>query len=174
VASSLITALKGLLDGPPASAARADPIRDAVERHMPGADADERRLVTAIAGLLACVAFADAKYTEAEKAHVAEALGRLHGLGPEGAAAVAAILEERIGAVVASGDSRWVRDLRELTEREERVEILEVLVELAAADDELAHEEANYLRRLTTALGLEQHDYVALQAKHRHKLAVLK
>ncbi len=174
VARGLLSALRGLLDGPSAPRSRIDPIRTAVDRHMPEAGEEERRLATAVAGLLACVAFADAKYTQAERRHVASELARLRGLEPTGVAAVTAILDENIGGVVATGDARWVRDLRELAAREERIEILEVLVDLAAADDEIALDEANYLRRLTTALGLEQADYVALQAKHRDKLAVLK
>ncbi|MFW5740215.1 MAG: TerB family tellurite resistance protein, partial [Myxococcota bacterium] len=65
----------------------------------------------------------------------------------------------------------FTRDLKELTEPHVRREILDVLVDLAAADGEIALPEVNLLRQLTTALGLTQADYNASQARHRDKLA---
>jgi hypothetical protein len=49
-----------------------------------------------------------------------------------------------------------------------------MLVDLAAADDCVSHEEVQLLRNTTTALGLEQSDYNGLQRKHREKLTSLR
>jgi uncharacterized tellurite resistance protein B-like protein len=51
-----------------------------VRAQLPDADEDTHVLVTAITGLLACVAFADRDYSEAEQAHVREVVERIHGL----------------------------------------------------------------------------------------------
>lgn len=173
-AVSLIDAIKGLLDSNASPASAADPLREAVAAHMTDATEATQAIVTAVAGLLAAVAFADQEYSPAEERHVREELGRIHGLEASGVDAICAVLSEGIGRVVSAGDQRWVRDLRSHTERAQRVEVLEVLLDLAAADDELSMAETNYLRRLATALGLEQSDYNAAQAQHREKLGALK
>lgn len=168
---SLLRSLTRLLDAPDAPSAH-DPIGDAVRAHMPDAGDAAHRVVTAVTGLLACVAWADREYSDEERALVRDALGRMHGLEPAGSDAVAAVLEERIGEV-AQGDHAWIRDLRELTDRDQRLELLELLVDLAAADGVIDHGEVTYLRRLAKQLGLSQREYNAFQAAHRDKLRVL-
>ena len=48
---------------------------------MPGADEATIRIVSAIAGLLGQVAYADHDYSEPEERKIREALGRVEGLG---------------------------------------------------------------------------------------------
>lgn len=160
-------------DEPPSEAhAR---LRKAVDAQLPE-DADEptRRIVAAVAGLLGCVAYADREYSDLERDKVREELNRVHGLSSAGVEAICAVLGDQIAAISGAGDQFWTREIKELSERELRVEILEVLVDLAAADEALSLTETNYLRRLATALGLEQSDYDAVQARHRDKLSVLR
>lgn len=170
---SLFAALERLLSGPEEPADRDHPLAIAVREQMPTADADTQRLVTAVAGLLACVAYADRELSEPEARAIREELARLPGIDEAGAARVTTVVSDDIGVIVANGDHGWVRDLRELTDRDQRVEVLEVLLDLAAADGVVDHGEVNYLRRLATQLGLEQQDYNAAQARHRDKLIVL-
>lgn len=173
----LLAALTRLLSGEETGQVAprgADRLAAIVATRMPEADEDTVRIVTAVAGLLACVAYADRALEPREEARLREELSRLHGLSAEGADAITTVVREEIAAVTATGDQRWVRDLRELADRAMRVEVLEVLVDLAAADDELVLAEVNYLRRLTTALGLEQSDYDAAQERHRDKLSTLR
>ncbi len=173
----LIAALERLLAGEetaPLPARGPERLALSVAEHMPAADADTHRIVTAVAGLLACVAYADQQLAPSEAERVLDELRRIHGLPTDGAEAIARVLREEIAAVTATGDHAWVRDLRELADRDMRVELLGVLVDLAAADDELSLVEVNYLRRLTTALGLEQSDYDAAQSLHRDKLSTLR
>jgi uncharacterized tellurite resistance protein B-like protein len=144
-----------------------------VDAHLPDADAITRRTVTAVAGLLACVAYADRDYTEAEERGVRGELQRIHYLSPAGVDAICAVLAEDIVDLAQAGDQAWTRELRELGERELRVETLDALIEIAASDHKLSLNETNYLRRLTTSLGLTQADYDGLQARHRDKLTVL-
>jgi len=175
MARTIVDTLRKLLE-PPKSAAPAgsDPLREVVREHMREADDGTHRIVAAIAGLLAAVAYADHQYSPAEERKVREELGRVQGLGPVGVDAICAVLARDMARLAVVGDHGWVRDLKELADRDQRLEVLEVLMDLAAADDDFSLAEANYLRRLTTALGLEQEDYVTAQAHHRDKLSLLK
>jgi len=144
-----------------------------VDERMPEADDETRALVTAVAGLCASVALADGVYAPEEKIVVRRELERVHVLDASTIDAICDLLERDIQKVTAAGDQRWARFLRDLLERPARLEVLEALVEIAAADGEIAMSETNHLRRLALALGLSQDEYLALQSKHRDKLSLL-
>lgn len=146
----------------------------AVRAELPNADEETRRLVTAVAGLLACVAYADREYSDAEATKIRTELARVHGLAPESVEALSRVLRDEMKGLAMAGAQLWCRELVELGDRNLRWEVLEVLVELAASDSEISLAETNYLRRLATSLGFAQPDYDALQERHRDKLAVLR
>lgn len=145
-----------------------------VDQYLAHADDATRRIVTAVAGLLAKIAYADGHYSVQEEATIQKELSRVHGLSQAGVDAICGLLADQISHVALLGDHDWTRDLRELADRELRLEVLEVLVEMAVADHELKHDEQNQLRRLAKALNLTQDDYNAVQAKHRDKLSTLR
>lgn len=145
-----------------------------VHTHMPGADDDAVRLVVALTGLLAAVAYADRRYEDAEQAHVRSALGRVHGLSAGGVDAVCSALRDHIVELAASNLQAFTRDLRELGDVALRREVLDVLVDCAAADEALSTEETSLLRRTARALSLDDADYLAAQARHRERLSALK
>jgi uncharacterized tellurite resistance protein B-like protein len=151
-----------------------DRLAQIVERYLADADDATRRIVTAVAGLLAKVAYADGHYSVQEEATIQKELSRVHGLSQAGVDAICGLLADQISHVALLGDHDWTRDLRELADRELRVEVLEVLIEMAVADQVLKHEEQTQLRRLAKALSLTQDDYNTLQAKHRNKLSTLR
>jgi uncharacterized tellurite resistance protein B-like protein len=146
--------LLGLVDAPP-----------------PEADPATVRIVTAFSGLLACVAFSDRELHDAERAHLREVLGRVHGMSAEGAEAICSLLEKHVTELTAINSHAYTRALRDLTDREMRLEFLDVLVDVGAADGELSFQETQLLRRLTSALGLEQQDYNLTQERHRDRLS---
>jgi uncharacterized tellurite resistance protein B-like protein len=150
-----------------------DRLAHIVARHLADADEDTRRVVTAVAGLLARVAYADGHYAPEEEAALREELGRIRGLESPGVDAICELLADDIGQVALIGDHDWTRDLKALATRELRLEVLEVLLDLAVADGQLTQAETAQLRRVTTALGLTQAEYNERQARHRDKLAVL-
>ncbi len=150
-----------------------DRLAEIVEQYLTDADDATRRIVTAVAGLLAKVAFADGEYSAEEEETIRKELSRVHGLSPNGVDAICGLLADQIGYVALLGDHDWTRDLRELADRELRLEVLEVLVEMAVADEVLKHEEQIQLRRIAKALNLTQDEYNAIQAKHRDKLSTL-
>ncbi len=144
-----------------------------VEQYLAHADDATRRIVTAVAGLLAKVAYADGHYSIQEEATIQKELSRVHGLSQAGVDAICGLLADQIGHVALLGDHDWTRDLRELADRELRLEVLEVLIEMAVADHVLKHDEQTQLRRIAKALNLTQDEYNALQARHRDKLSTL-
>jgi uncharacterized tellurite resistance protein B-like protein len=145
-----------------------------VREHLPDAAEEDVRLLVAVTGLLASVAYADRDYSEDEREHVRESLERVHGLSPEGVQAICIALDTHILELAAVNTQAFTRDLRELADLEVRREVLEVLVDLAAADGEVSMAETEVLRRTTTAMGLTQDDYNNAQARHRERLSVLK
>jgi len=151
-----------------------DRLAQIVDRYLADADEATRRIVTAVAGLLAKVAYADGQYSAEEEANIQKELSRVHGLSREGIAAICGLLADQISQVALLGDHDWTRDLRELADRDLRLEVLEVLVEMAVADQVLKLEEQTQLRRIAKALSLTQDEYNALQAKHRNKLSTLR
>lgn len=150
-----------------------DRLAEIVEKYLADEDVATRRIVTAVAGLLAKVAYADGHYSAAEEANIKKELSRVHGLSPAGVDAICGLLADQIAHVTLLGDHDWTRDLLDLAERELRLEVLEVLVEMGVADGVLKHEEQTQLRRIAKAMGLTQDDYNALQAKHKDKLSTL-
>jgi uncharacterized tellurite resistance protein B-like protein len=141
---------------------------------LPSADLATVRVVTAIAGLLGAVAYADRNYSSEEERLVRAELGRIEGMTSAGVDAICAVLRGHIVEVATVQTPRYCRALKELADRELRVEVLGLLVDVTAADGNVSHAETNEVRRLCAALGLTQDDYNEAQAKHRDRLSVIK
>ena len=149
-------------------------LRSSVERELPSADPETITVVTAIAGLLGTVAYADRDYSPTEEARVRSELLRVQGMTQSGVEAICKTLRERIVEISAVETPRFTRTLLELADEDLRRELLGTLVELAAADESITIAETNVLRQLTTSLGLSQQDYLAAQERHRQHLSILK
>ena len=161
---------KGVTPETPKRVNSAELLRAAVHAHLPQADAEAIAFVTALAGLLASIAYADRDYSAAEQAHVREALSRVHGLTEAGVEAIAIVLKDHVRELASVNPQAFSRELRENGDVELRREVLDCLVDLGATDGELTLAETNLLRRTTNALGLEANDYVVSQQRHRDKL----
>lgn len=151
-----------------------DELRRLVVHSMPGADAHTAAIVGATAGLLATVAHADRKYTEAEREAVLDALNKVQGLAPGALTAIDELLQERVAELAHEPLQTYTRVLYEGLERQARAEVFEVLMDLAAADELLDMDETNLLRRIARGLGLSDEEYNASQARHRARLSVLR
>jgi uncharacterized tellurite resistance protein B-like protein len=145
-----------------------------VREQLPEADEETVRVVAALAGLLAAVAYADRNYSSAEEALVRNVLGRVHGMTPTGVEAVCGAVRRHVVEASTVQIPHLTRELRELGDAELRREVLDALVDLAAADGDIATSETNLLRQIASSLGLTQHDYNESQARHRERLASLK
>jgi uncharacterized tellurite resistance protein B-like protein len=159
-------------DAPPRDAAAA--LAATVRSQIPDADDATVRVVTAVAGLLAAVAYADRVFDPAEVAYVRESIGRINGITPAAQSTICGVLGSHLAELSSVHAHAFTRDLKQLTGRDMRLEILDVLVDLAAADGVIVLREVNQLRQITTSLGLTQDDYNASQARHLDKLEALK
>jgi uncharacterized tellurite resistance protein B-like protein len=137
-------------------------------------DEDTARVVFAVAGLLASVAYADRVYGPEERSYARAALSRLDGLTDEGVDAICEVLEQRGHEIATQNPQAFTRELRQRVEVPLRREVLDVLVDLAAVDGELSLAETDLLRRTAAALGLTSDDYLASQQRHRDKLSLLR
>jgi uncharacterized tellurite resistance protein B-like protein len=147
---------------------------EVVRRALPRADADTLSVVAACAGLLAGVAYADRKFSNAEVDAVGRLLTTVEGIGPEGSSAIVQALEAHVVELSSVHAMRFARTLKELGDRDLRLHLLAMLLELAGTDEQINHAEVNTLRQVTRALGLTQDDYNRLQGEHRHKLDLLR
>jgi uncharacterized tellurite resistance protein B-like protein len=129
------------------------------------------KVVTAIAGLLAAIAYADRTISLEEKAHLREQLERLHDFPKAHVEAIAEVLGQQALRLSTSFVPRFARVLREELPEEGRWEVLDALIAMAAADGVITHVEVASLRNMSTALGLSQEHYNTLQEKYRTKLA---
>lgn len=159
---------------PAVAASGADALHALVRSALRDADEDTARVVIAVAGLLASVAYADRVYGPEERDYARAALSRLDGLTSEGVDAICEVLERRGHEIATQNPQAFSRELRERVEVPLRREVLDVLVDLAAVDGELNLAETDLLRRTAAALGLTSEDYLASQQRHRDKLSVLR
>jgi uncharacterized tellurite resistance protein B-like protein len=145
-----------------------------VRAHMQGADDDSVRVVAAVAGLLAWVAYEDRPYLPEEEAHIREQLGRVEGLGPGGPEAISAVLRAHAPHIAQVESNEYARWLADNTTHECRLGVLDMLLDVAAADSRLSVVETNLVRRIAQTLKLSQAEYNASQERHRDKLAALR
>src|SRR5215831_572843 len=71
-------------------------VRALVREQLPEADEDTVQIVSALAGLLTCVAYADRKFDAAEEQRTRAALGDVDGLSSEGARAIGELLRKHM------------------------------------------------------------------------------
>lgn len=127
-------------------------------------------LVTAVAGLLTAVAYADQEIDDAEAAFLKNSLTRIESINAESALAIYEVVEKGAVRISTSFLPRFTRLLVDSAPVATRIEVLSVLVEMAAADGKIELEERNLLRNITNALGLSQAMYNQIQETYRHLL----
>ena len=149
-------------------------LRALVRRSIPNADQEQAAIVGALAGLMAAVAHADRKYSEAEREAVSDALSKVQCIAPEALGAIEELFAERLAELAHEPLQTYTRVLYEQLAREARLEVFEALMDLAAADEVLDMQETNLLRRIARGLGLSDDEYVASQQRHRARLSVLR
>ncbi len=145
-----------------------------VRANMPDADDATIRIVTAIAGLLGAVAYADREFSDDEQTMVRGELERVNGLTAQAVNAICVGLKRHIVEISTIYGPRFTRDLKAHGDHDLRMQVLELLMKAAAADGEVSTEETVVMRRTAQALGLSQSEYNAVQARYTERLAVLK
>lgn len=127
-----------------------------VRERMSGASDESVGIVLAMAGLLARVAYADRQYTTQEAARVREELRQVLGFSEPDVNAVCAALAEHIDTVGAGPIERYTDVLRGQLDVHMRADTVKVLVELAAADSEIAPAEERVIRAAARSLWVDE------------------
>jgi tRNA (cytidine/uridine-2'-O-)-methyltransferase len=144
-----------------------------VAQCLPTADQDTVNIVTAVAGLLGCICYADRDVTDRESQMVRNLLQTIQGLGANEADAIITALERNIITISTTQATRYGRTLKELADRDLRMHVLDMMLDVATVDSHLSNEEVVVMRQVTQSLGLEQADYNELQRRHRSVLSTL-
>lgn len=129
-------------------------------------DADtegELRYVCALGALLGHVAAAHAGVDPTEKQRITDILDRSSGLPRSDVEVIVDIVESEVLSDV--GYYPFTRELNEMLDGRARAGLLDLLFEVAGADGEIRHEEAEEIRKISKALDLGHELYVA--AKER-------
>jgi uncharacterized tellurite resistance protein B-like protein len=149
-------------------------LRQVIDAAIPDADDETRAIVVAVAGLLGCISYADRDFSKEEKDASQDVLQTIKGITHEHAKGILHALESNIVEISTVEAPRYTRALVQLADRELRLRVLDMLLGIAAADDNISHNEVVLLRHITKSLGLDQDDYNRLQASHRDLLGSLK
>lgn len=144
-----------------------------VARCLRDADEDTVSIVTAVAGLLGCVCYADREVSDREAQMVRNLLQTVDGIGAKEADVILTAIADNIITISTTQATRYARTLKALGDDSLRRHVLDMMLDVATVDSHLSNEEVVVLRQLTQSLGLEQSDYNALQQKHRNILATL-
>ena len=131
-------------------------LEQVVRERMEGASHDSVAVVVAMAGLLARVAFADRQYTEQEARRVRDERQLVLGFSERDVDAVCAALEQHIDTVGAGPIERYTDVLRGHLDVHMRADTVKVLVELAAADEEIAPAEESVIRATARSLWVDE------------------
>lgn len=140
---------------------------------MNAPDEETVRIVAAIAGLLAGVAYADRQYRDSEHEQICRELARIQGMSGAVLETICAMLKENVAELAAASVQYLTRELKELTDYETRLEVLRAMMSLAAADGLVSLVETNFMRRAAELMGLSSYDYNEVQARYRDRLSVL-
>lgn len=127
-----------------------------IDDQMRGADPKSVEVVTAMTALLARVAYADRRYDAAEVERVRHELSQVLGFGANEVAAVCAALAADLADLALGELDRYTDVLRERLDVHMRADTVKVLIELAAADRDIASSELGVIREVAAKLLVDE------------------
>jgi uncharacterized tellurite resistance protein B-like protein len=157
--------------GPDPGATRT--VRKIVEQ-LDHLEPERARFVAAFAYILSRVARADLDVSERETREMERIVAEHGGLPEEQAVIVVQMAKAQ--NLLFGGTENYVvtREMRRMASREQKLALIDCLFAVSAADDSISTIEDGVVRQITTELGLEHRDFVALRARYRNRLAVLR
>jgi uncharacterized tellurite resistance protein B-like protein len=157
---------------PRPSRERADALTEAVERQVERLDGARARFVSAFAGLLAHVADADERISDAEVAAIARLIAEHSGLSSEEAPLVAAIV--KAGVFRDTERRLLIRHVNEVASDAEKARLIECLYAVACADELVAFVEDREVRKIADALLVPWSDVQKIRSRYRDNLEELR
>src|SRR5687767_4168901 len=134
---------------------------------------ERARWLGSFAFILARVAHADLQISDEEVAAMEQIL-MAEGELPQQQAALVVQIAKANRIFGATDDFLATREFKACSSREERLKILRCLFAVSAADDKITGVEEEEIRRISSELGLDHHEYVAIRAEFRDKRELLK
>jgi uncharacterized tellurite resistance protein B-like protein len=147
---------------------------DHVEKVLAGLEPTRARYVACFAYILTRSARADHEVTDAEAREMARIVAVQGSITPEQAAAVIAVARSQALRSGGTEDFIVTREFNQVAGREQKLALLDALFSVSAADRSILTVEDNEIRRVANELKLEHSDYIAVRARHRAHLAVIK
>lgn len=136
-----------------------EPLAEAIAAQMGAADPGNVARVTAIAGLLARVAFSDRKLQKQERELVTQQLATLQGIADADRKVITTALTINADTVTEAAAKRYAAALQELGDKDLCLQVLRMLVDVAGADGAVAEGELWSLRGIANDLGLTVADF---------------
>jgi uncharacterized tellurite resistance protein B-like protein len=135
---------------------------------------DEARYIAAFAYVLARVAHADLDVSEAEVREMERLVAGMGEFDPEKTTLIVEIARHQVRVEGGTEDYVVTRQFRELSSKAQRIGLLRCLFAVAAADDEVSHEEEQSISQIGAELGLTGPEVASVRSSYRDKLATLK
>ena len=135
---------------------------------------DEARYVAAFAYVLARVANADLDVSDPEIREMERLVAGMGEFDTDQTSMIVEIARTQAQEVGGTEDYIVTRQFRELSNHAQRIGLLRCLFAVAAADDEVSHEEEQSLSQIGTELGLTFPEVAAVRSTYRDRLATLR
>jgi uncharacterized tellurite resistance protein B-like protein len=156
-----------------AESAETQTVRKIVDR-LDHLEPERARFVAAFAYILSRVAHADLEIS-ADETRAMERIVSERGQLP-GELAVIVVQMAKTQNLLFGGTENYLvtREMNRIASRDQKVALLDCLFAVSAADHSVTTLEDNVIRQIATELRLEHRDFIAVRARYRDHLAVLK
>jgi uncharacterized tellurite resistance protein B-like protein len=169
-----ILSFLGLSDQPArAGTAEASMVREIVEA-LDNLDEDRARFIAAFGYLLGRVANADLRISPEETQAMERIIVAQGSISAEQAGIVARLAAARNQLFGGTENFLVTREFNRVATRQEKLALLDCLFAIASAEDGISTVEDNEIRQIVHEIGLGHPDFIAVRAKWKDHLAVLK
>ena len=162
------------LEGAPAAAPGETETVRKIARELESMDPAQARAVAAFAYVLSRVAGADLGISAEETAAMERLVRERAGFGEAEAVMVVEIARAQHTLFAGSENFLVTREFARIASREEKLALVDALFAVASADRSIRTREENEIRAISSELGLDHGDYIAVKSRYRQHLEVLK
>ena len=163
----------GLDAAPASSPGYAEALGDIVAQ-LEQLDPDRARKLAAFAYLLGRIAHADREVSAAETSTMERLVRERGHLTEEQAVLVVQLAKMSNALFGGTADYLVAREFGRIAAHDEKVALLECLFAVSAADESVGVVEDNEIRKVSRELKVQHHEFIAVKAKYRKHLRVLK
>lgn len=145
-----------------------------VRERLAEVDPARAEFITAFAGLLARVAYADQEISPAEAQEITRILTERIQLAPAEAAAVTEVVRYHTAVLRGVENYLLTRAFNAVAGAAEKEQLIDCLYAIAAADGLVSNVEDEEVRRIARALLLTHSQVIAIRSRYREQLEVLR